>query len=156
MDPMQLSRFAILMLGTSLASGCGMFDSKPAPIPVTLTAAGDINPDASARPSPIRVRVYQLRSASAFQQSDYFALTDGKSDALGDTVVGSEEVMLSPGSTRTLSTPIDEGARYIGVVAGFRDIDRSQWRSVRQIDPGGVEAVDVSVAAHGVSVAVNQ
>ena len=153
---MQLSRFAILMLGTSLASGCGMFDSKPAPTPITLTAAGDVNPDTSGRPSPIRVHVYQLRSASAFQQADYFALADGKSGALGDAVVGSEEVMLSPGGTRTLSTPIDEGARYIGVTAGFRDIDRSQWRSVRQIESGGVDAVQVSVAAHGVSLAVNE
>lgn len=153
---MQLPRLVILALGTSLASGCGAFDSKPAPTPITLTAAGDVNPDSAGRPSPVRVRVYQLRSASAFQQADYFALADGKSGALGDAVVGSEEVMLPPGGTRTLSTPIDEGARYIGVTAGFRDIDRSQWRSVRQIDPAGVDAVEVSVAAHGVSLTMNE
>ena len=43
---------------------------------MTLVATADTNPDGSGRPSPIVVRVYQLKTDGAFKGADFFALYD--------------------------------------------------------------------------------
>ena len=55
-------------------------------VPMMLSAASDVNPDATGRPSPIVVRVYQLRADAAFAAADFFALFDEEQQTLEDVV----------------------------------------------------------------------
>src|ERR1700680_2089380 len=103
----------------------------PPPKPTTITAALDahanVNPDARGRPSPVVVRFYELKSLAAFDAADFFSMFDRDKETLGAELVAREEFNLRPGEKRPLARTLQLDTRYIGVVAAFRDLERSQW-----------------------------
>ncbi|MGB7990462.1 MAG: type VI secretion system lipoprotein TssJ, partial [Candidatus Methylophosphatis roskildensis] len=46
---------------------------KPTVITATIDAAATVNPDANGRPSPIVMRMFELRSIAAFNNADFFS-----------------------------------------------------------------------------------
>ena len=42
-------------------------------VPMTIAASTDANPDATGRPSPVVLRVYQLKGDGAFSRAEFFA-----------------------------------------------------------------------------------
>jgi type VI secretion system protein VasD len=97
---------------------------------VSLSAAADINPDAAGKPSPVIVRVYQLKGDGAFSGADFFALFDDDMKVLGPELIGREEYVLTPSEKRTVELAVPKTAKFVGVIAAFRDIRNSQWRVI--------------------------
>ena len=99
-------------------------------LPLTLTAAGDANPNARGTPQPIVVRVYQLRSDQAFLKADQLELFDDEAKVLGPELIGRTEYLLAPNEKQTHEVNFAGEAVYVGVAAGFYDIRNAQWRQV--------------------------
>ena len=117
------------LIGAAAIAGCAATESKLAvPYEVTVIAAQDVNPDSTGRPSPIQVTVYELTSQGAFQSSDYFSLMDDARKALGEDVSDLHRLTLRPGEQKTVQRPGAIGARALGIVASYRDLDAGQWR----------------------------
>jgi type VI secretion system protein VasD len=104
--------------------------SSEAKAKVALSAAADVNPDASGKPSPVVVRVYQLKGDAAFAGADFFALFDDEMKVLGPELIGREEYVLTPAEKRTVELTVPKTAKFVGVIAAFRDIRNAQWRVV--------------------------
>ena len=96
--------------------------------PMTLAASADTNPDATGRPSPIVVRVYQLKTDGAFTGADFFALFDDDQKVLGPELISRDEFVLAPAEQRTMDVTVSGETRYVGAIAAFRDIRNAQWR----------------------------
>ena len=140
-------KFAALIAALAfLVAGCAR-DKAPDPSPVALelTASTAANPDRNDRPSPILVRVYELRSPGAFETADFFAMLEQDQAVLGGEMVNSWEFQLDPGESTTLDATFQASSGFIGVFAAYRDIERAQWRAVAPIRPGrdNVLAVDL-------------
>ena len=97
---------------------------------VALSASADVNPDSSGKPSPVVVRVYQLKGDTAFAGADFFALFDDEMKVLGQDLINREEYVLTPAEHRTVELVVPKTVRFVGVIAAFRDIRNSQWRVV--------------------------
>ena len=121
------------LLALVVAVGCSPKIPKAVPIAGNLTAAAQVNPDVSGRASPVAVKVYQLRSAGTFESSDFFKLYTQPAAALGADLVSSTEIMVRPGETKRFDQEIDPQTRFVGVVAGFRDVENAQWRAVAPV-----------------------
>ena len=93
-----------------------------------LAASEDANPDSSGRPSPIVVRVYQLKTDAAFNAAEFFPLFDDEQKVLGAELISRDEFVLAPAETRTIDVALSGDTRYVGAVAAFRDIRNAQWR----------------------------
>src|SRR4051812_20979385 len=119
--------FAIVCLAA--LSACASKPPGPVKTHTDLIVSADVNPDASGRASPVVVRVYQLRNDGEFVASDFFPLYDREKEILGASFISREEYVLAPGESRTLALPIDANARFIGVIAAYRDIRASHWRA---------------------------
>lgn len=104
---------------------------------MTIVANAEINPDASGRPSPVVVRVYQLRTAEAFNAAEFFALFDDEQKVLGQELISRDEFMLTPTEKRTIDVSLTGETRFVGVIAAFRDIRNAQWRTVAAAPRGG-------------------
>ena len=104
--------------------------SSEAKAKVALSAAADVNPDATGKPSPVVVRVYQLKGDAAFAGADFFALFDDEMKVLGPELIGREEYVLTPAEKRTVELTVPKTAKFVGVIAAFRDIRNAQWRVV--------------------------
>lgn len=96
--------------------------------PMTIAASADANPDSSGRPSPIVVRVYQLKTDAAFTASEFFPLFDDEQKVLGAELISRDEYVLAPAEQRTIDVALSGETRYVGAIAAFRDIRNAQWR----------------------------
>ncbi|WP_353146758.1 type VI secretion system lipoprotein TssJ [Pollutimonas bauzanensis] len=115
-------------------AGCAATASRLAvPYVVELQAMPDVNPGVNGEASPIQLTVYELKSVSKFQSTGYFALQGDANAALGDELLATSRVILKPGQTEIISRPGDVNAKALAVVAGYRELDASQWRQVVEL-----------------------
>jgi len=105
-------------------------------VSLNLTAGAGANPDAKGRASPLMVRLYALKSSSAFTSADFFSLYDNESATLGADLVQREEMLLRPGETKKFDVTLKSDAKTLGVVAAYRDLERAHWRELRTLDVG--------------------
>ncbi len=140
------ARRATLAMAVLIMASCGKASPasivieppKPAPAAFTIAASADANPDATGRPSPVVVRVYQLRTDAAFAGADFFPLFDDDQKVLGAELISREEYVVVPAERRIVEIAVADGARFVGAVAAFRDIRNSEWRVLLPAAPGGM------------------
>ena len=97
---------------------------------MVLAASADTNPDATGRPSPVVVRVYQLKTDAAFKGADFFALFDDDMKVLGPELISRDEYVLAPAERKTIDVVVSGDTRFVGALAAFRDIRNAQWRGL--------------------------
>jgi type VI secretion system protein VasD len=144
-----LPRRAALVLPLAWLTQCG----APPPPSLELTIAGgaDQNPDQAGQPTAVAIRVFQLASDTAFNRADVFALTEREAATLGADDLGSEEIVISPGEQRIIKHPLKAGARTLGVVVLFREIDRATWRAQVPLAADGTTQLRLATAASRVT-----
>ncbi len=115
-----------------------------------LTASDQLNPDLNGRPSPIVVRLYELKHAVAFENADFFSLYERARESLAPDMVATEELELRPGETVELKLSVQKGSRYVGVVAAYRDLSQASWRSTLHLAPQTATDVDLTLDGSGI------
>ena len=140
LEPTRCAWRALLALAIALGgalAGCKSKPPKPPapPPPVILTlnlaASADVNPDAQGRPSPVVVRVYQLKDGAA--------------------LAARQEFELAPSEQRSVTLKPPPDVRVIGGAVAYRDIRNARWRAQLGV-PERSQAVLVNVARTSVSV----
>ncbi len=124
---MPRSIFLPLLLALLMLGGCSSSMTK---LDLSLTGSQRLNPDLNGRPSPIVVRLIELKHPAAFANADFFSLYGSAKEALAPDFVTQEELELRPGQSQTLKVSTKPGSRYIGVLAAYRDLPDSRWRFV--------------------------
>lgn len=137
----------------AVLTACASRPPKPVKTHTDVIVSTDVNPDASGRASPIVVRVFQLRNDGEFVAADFFPLYDKEKEVLGASFISREEYVLAPGEKRTLDVPINADARFIGVIAAYRDIRSSHWRAISR--PPEKKLTDL-IGKHGVTLSVGK
>ena len=126
-------------------AGCTPNIPKPVPIAGNLIAAAAVNPDITGRASPVAVKIYQLKSAGSFESGDFFALYAQPAATLGADLVSLTEITVRPGETKRFDQEIELQTRFVGVVAGFRNLENAQWRAVVPVPPKKLESQQLDV-----------
>ena len=120
--------------------------AKPPPVlSLTISGGPDQNPDAAGRASPVAVRIYQLSGAAKFEQTDVFALKDREAQTLGGESQGSQEFLIAPAESKTVTIPLKPMVSAIGVAVMYRDIDHAVWREVKPAAANGQTKITVLV-----------
>lgn len=135
--------------------GCKSAPPPPAPTIVKLSveALAGVNPSASGRPSPIVVRIYELKSRAAFDHADFFTLWGHDQTALDDEKNGAKiEYTLRPGDHQSVDQPVQPGTKFIGVVAGYLNLEGSRWRAVADVPPNKTTPLAVRLDAADVTI----
>lgn len=145
-------RLIFLAWGIGTLAGCG--SASPPLLQGSLKAEPAINPDLNGRPSPVVVRVYELKSLGAFNGADFFSLFERESETLGGDLVGREEFDLQPAETRPYRRQLQPDTKFIGVIAAFRDLENSRWRQVAPVPPKKAVTIAIGLEARAVSMAV--
>ena len=118
---------AACVSGLTLLAGCA---SAPKTIVAkfAIEAASDVNPDQRGRPSPVALKLFELKSLTSFERADFFSLFDRERETLGPELVARDEMVLKPGDRLMQERKLAPEVRFIGVLVGYRDLERSQWR----------------------------
>ena len=123
-----------VMLGIvlcSVMSGCAHWvASDITKLDIRFTASGDLNPDISGRPSPLVVRLYEIKAPSIFENADFYSLYDYGKETLGPDFVGMEELTLKPGEQLDMKLALQNDTNYIAILGAYRDINSANWKRV--------------------------
>jgi len=115
---------------TLLVVGCAGKPPEDVRIRGSIEAVESVNPDGVGRPSPLQIKIFQLSAKDKFEAAEFFALSDAPEATLGTDMLGVESIMLTPGDVRPYERDYDPETRFIGVIAGYREIHQATWRAV--------------------------
>jgi len=132
--------------------------AKPARrMKLKLAASDSLNVDSSGRSLSLVVRVYKLRSTTAFLNAPYetFGNNAKEKEALADELIESREIVLLPGQQQQINERWAREATHVGIVALFRAPAPQRWRyafelETFQLDEGfvlGAHACTLSIAS---------
>ena len=90
---------AVLVFAVLLLTGCTTLSpySSVTKLNLNLIASDEVNPDLHGRPSPVVVRLFELKHPVAFENADFFSLYERGKESLAPDLVTSEELELRPG-----------------------------------------------------------
>lgn len=138
---------ALLALG-----GCSALSpySQMTKLDLSLNGSERLNPDLNGRPSPIVLRLIELKHPVAFQSADFFSLYQRPKEALAPDLVTLEELELRPGEQRELKLSVQDGSRYVGVLAAYRDLPETSWRYVIPLQAQARNQAALQLDAEGI------
>lgn len=146
--------FATVLLLTACAS------SPPPPNPTVVVmhiqAAADLNLSAGGQATPVRVRLYELKSGAVFSRADYFSLVNATSATLSTDLVAQDELLIQPGQRLTLERKLDEQSRLLGLVVSYRELDSAVWRQMVSIPSNETTPLTVSLTARAINAAATK
>lgn len=145
---MRLPLVAVALLLPILAA-CG---SSPTRSIVSLAASEGLNPNSENQPSPLIVRVYELKSIDTFNQLQFFDLLDQDTTRLGGDLLNRREIEIAPGRRLTIEREADPQARFVGVIAGYRSLENIAWRGSFPLEPGTRNRIAVTLDPLSLSV----
>lgn len=111
-----------------------------------VQAATNVNPDARGRPSPVVLRIYELRSAAPFETADFVTLYEKDMSLLGAEIVVRDEFVLAPGEKKTVRRVAGD-SKFLAAMAAFRDLERAHWRVVSPLTAGSDNSFDIQLNA---------
>jgi type VI secretion system protein VasD len=157
---LQSHSFVPWLLACALwVAGCG---SPPPPPPKPTTLNGNIvaspalNQDARNRASPVVVRMYELKSSALFEAADFVSLYDKDQATLGAEMIGRDEVVVRPGETQAIAVKtLPADAKFIGVMAAYRELERARWRVLVPVAPNKVNLLTIQLDELAVQASVS-
>lgn len=158
-----MKRYFTLLLVACLLAGCGLaqnvsdgtasvvkavFYRQVNTLYLDFVARAALNPDEDGMPLVTEIGVYQLKDRQAFDKADYTGLQSDAHSLLSTDLLAEKSIRLRPGSTISLDMPLDENARYVGLVAQFRtpDAHKNDWRLVltrEELDPDKARTLEL-------------
>ncbi|MDQ0509450.1 type VI secretion system lipoprotein TssJ [Ancylobacter amanitiformis] len=149
----------LLALPLALCLGSCATPNPPPPVVtptvITIRADANVNPNQDGTPSPIVIKLYDLRAQTNFMNASFFDLLDNDVTAIGPELLSKQEVEILPGTSKDVNHDITGEVKYLGVIAGFRDLNAAQWRASVAVVPGKTNYFLVTVTSLSVSVELN-
>lgn len=144
---------AAVFAALAVLSGCSALspNSDLTKLDLSLQGSDRLNPDLNGRPSPIVIRLIELKHQVAFENADFFSLYQRPKEALSPDLVIQEELELRPGEQRDLKLFVEDGSRYVGVLAAYRDLPESNWRFVIPLQNKAPNRIVLRLDEHGIN-----
>ncbi|HMU66308.1 MAG TPA: type VI secretion system lipoprotein TssJ [Cellvibrionaceae bacterium] len=145
----------LLGLGLGLASctkvnGTGKTIGLDTDLKLTIQADMDINPDANNRPSPVFVRMYELKSPMIFHQADFMTLYNKDKAVLEADFVNRQDLKIFvPGDKRESNLVLNPGTKFVALYAEFLQYQNANYKVIFPVTPGNIVGNRISVKITG-------
>lgn len=134
----QLHKIVILFGIYVLLSGCAAVNSAvgglfgaDTDLTLTFKIAADINPDEGKKPSPLFIRLYELKSTKMFKQVNFIDLYERDKEVLADDMIGVQKLKrIRPGEDREDNLVLDEKTKFVGLYAEFLRYKNAKYKLI--------------------------
>lgn len=119
-------------------------------IPIHLTSARFLNPDAKGASLPVQIKIFNLSGKTAFIHATFRDLWLRDQLTLGRSLVAKKYLILSPNSHMNTKLKYTKKSNFIGAIAIFRRPTIAKWRSLVKI-PTGASSLwrKINIKVHG-------
>jgi len=135
-NPGAMSKIRQILADPSLE--VGKFTEEGASVAtVTVYAEPDANRTDYGE-APIELWIFELGDPDELMSADFMTLVEDPKKILSTSYIKHYKKQVVAGRSTVLAPfDLDEKTRYIGVVAGYADIDNAKWRAVERVRPKG-------------------
>lgn len=121
-----LVSFALLCTTFTLC-GCSSTQLK-----VNLSSTANLNMNGAHEPLPVVVRIYQLADAKSFETATFNELWKTDLTVLGNSLLRKDTLTVDPASQQKVRFDRHEQAKFVGVMAAFRNQQNNSWRIIQK------------------------
>ena len=144
---------SLFLLGgcETLNSGVGGVLKLDTNVTLSLDVEADINPDERNTPSPLYVRLYQLKDTKLFLGSDFVQLYERDEEVIGAEFISKQVLKLvQPGQDRKEKFVLEKDTQYIGLYAEFFQYKNSKFKLVVPVTSNNVirDAVKIRISGN--------
>lgn len=127
-----VSKLALLGLIAAL-SGCA---TTPKPVEIKGEADSVLNRDERGNSLSVAVRIYQLKGPEEFSRLTFDMLANSapEADVINADLLDKSEAIMVPGGKFSNAITIRDDAKYVGLLAFFRQPDPYYWRILIEAD----------------------
>jgi type VI secretion system protein VasD len=147
-----------LFVSMLLIAGCTTVNSKvggafnlDTDLKLEIIVDSDINPDESGTPSPLFVRLYELKATKLFERADFITLYENDKTAIGADLVAKQELKrLAPGKNTTEKFVLSKDTQYVALYAEFYQYKDAKYKVVFPVSASNVvrNAIKVKISAN--------
>lgn len=140
----------------ALCMGCSDVDSKvggvlnlDTDLKMEILVDSDVNPDEKGKPSPIYVRLYELKTSKLMEKSDFISLYERDMEVLGADLVARQELKrLIPGETRKERFVLSPDTQYVALFAEFFHYKKAKYKVIFPVKKNNIfrNAVEVRLS----------
>lgn len=135
---------------SSINSSVGGFFNMDTDLEIKFKVDADINPDDDKKPSPLFVRMYELKSKKMFSKANFIDIYEKDEDVLGADMLGKQRLKrLIPGESRNENFVLNKETRFIGLYAEFFQYKRSGFKLIIPVVPTNVIGTSAEVLIAG-------
>ncbi len=145
-----IRRWLWAALGLVLA-GCG---GAPPPAPPTVVNATVVTAANTNGAAPVALRIYQLASPTGFDGAQFFQLFDKDAATLKADLVKRDDLLMAPGTSRTLALMPEDRVHAVGIFAAYRDYEHATWHAVVAVPAHQTSVLTVQADNAGVTAAI--
>ena len=117
---------------------------------INFKVDADINPDDDKKPSPLFVRMYQLKTTKMFKRANFIDLYERDKEVLGADMISKQKLRrMKPGENRDEQFVLDKNTRFIGLYAEFLDYKKSSYKLLIPVVPTNVVGTSEDILIAG-------
>ena len=117
---------------------------------LSFTVDSDINPDEDKTPSPLFVRMYELKSTKLFKKANFIDIYDRDKEALGADFIAVQKLKrLKPGEDRENSFVLNEKTRFVGLYAEFLNYKNARYKIIIPVTQHDVIGTSINIKVSG-------
>lgn len=116
-----------------------------------IVVDSDINPDESGTPSPLFVRLYELKSTKMIERADFIRLYESDVEALGADFIAKQELKrLTPGENSLERIVLSKETQFVALYAEFFKYKNARYKVVFPVSANNVirNSVKVRISAN--------
>ncbi|HCV05466.1 type VI secretion system lipoprotein TssJ [Pseudoalteromonas sp. APAL1] len=125
-----------LILALLIFSLTGCMSTKVA---LDITATDNLNLNQYDEALPVVLRVYQLSDIQSFKTATFEDLWKSDKSVLSNTLITVEEKTINPAEQTKIEFEQAENARFVAIVALFRDRQGNKWKTFYPLGDGPVK-----------------
>jgi type VI secretion system protein VasD len=145
----------VLSACTSLNTKVGKMLNFDTDLTLTFKVDADINPDDQKTPSPLFIRMYELKSTKLFDSASFLDLFERDKETLGADMIAKQRLKrIKPGEDTDISFVLDAKTQFIGLYAEFSEYKNSSFKVVIPIASHNVVASSATIHIAGNALSV--
>ena len=142
--------FVTLSACSSINSSVGGFFNMDTDLEIKFKVDADVNPDDDRKPSPLFVRMYQLKSTKMFNRANFIDLYEKDKEVLGADMISKQKLRrIKPGESRNEHFVLNKETHFVGLYAEFLDYKKSSFKLLIPVVPTNVVGTSEDVLIAG-------
>ena len=144
--------FALITLSacSSINTSVGGLFNMDTDLEIVFKVDADVNPDDDRKPSPLFVRMYQLKTTKMFSKANFIDLYEKDKEVLGADMISKQILRrIKPGEGRNENFVLDKNTNYIGLYAEFLQYKKASFKLLIPVVPTNVVGTTEEVLIAG-------